>query len=87
MKLWGKIIKGSKIVKEKAVEMNDESKPFRDLLEQCFLKLCKELNISVPMWLEKNTNEFARYRRTFFPQDQFVEEVDFDRFELRIEMT
>jgi len=27
----------------------------------------------------------ARYRKTFFDRDQFIEDVKFDRFELRME--
>lgn len=65
------------------VENNDTDVSYTDRLEKCLLKLCKELGIPVPLWLKKNTREFARFKRTFFFSDQFEEKVGFDRFEIR----
>ena len=67
-------------------EKKDENVSFHDLLEDCFIGICGELDIPVPIWLKKNSKEFGAYRRTFFSNEQFLEEVNFDRFELRIEM-
>ena len=82
MKLFGKLIKGTVIVNEAIVE-NNENISYTDNLEKCLLAVCKELEISVPMWLEKNTKEFSRFRRTFFFDEQFNEKVYFDRFEIK----
>ena len=84
MVLSGKLIKGTKTLKETLVEENNESLSFRDALEECLIRLCAELDIPVPLWLQKNTTEFARYRRTFFTNEQFVEKVSFDKFEIRL---
>lgn len=83
MILSGKLIKGTKILKETYFENAKEGQDFRDALEECLIELCKKLDIPVPLWLNKNTNDFARYRRTSFPKDQFVEVVDFDRFDVK----
>jgi len=83
--LSGRLIKGTKTIREEAVEMADDRLSFRDMLEECFLKLCKELEIQVPLWLTKNTTEFAHYRRTFFTGEHFIDKVYFDRFEIRLE--
>lgn len=85
MKLIGKIIKDAKIIKEASAEKDGANTNFRDLLEECFISICGELDIPVPLWLKKNSKEFGAYRKTFFLREQFLEEVDFDRFELRIE--
>ena len=85
MVLTGKLIKGTNIIKESRFEKNGEGLSFRDLLEESFIGLCREMDIPVPLWLQKNTSEFARYRKTFFPSDQFVEKVRFDRLEVRFE--
>lgn len=84
MRLSGKLVKGTKTLKETLVEENNESLSFRNMLEECLIKLCGELDIPVPLWLKKNTTEFARYRRTFFTNEQFVEKVSFDKFEIRL---
>ena len=85
MKLIGKLIKETRTVNEAVIEKNDDNTNFRDLLEECFIKVCGELDIPVPLWLKKNSKEFGAYRKTFFLKEQFFEQVDFDRFELRIE--
>lgn len=84
MILTGKLIKGTRVTKESTIKRNEEDGSFRDLLEESFIAMCKELDVPVPLWLKKNTAEFARYRRTFFNSDQFVESIKFDRLEIRI---
>lgn len=85
MKLYGKLIKQTKIIKETFAEQNDDTVSFRDQLEQCLIQVCKELDIQVPLWLNKNTKEFVNHHRTFFTSEHFVEKIDFDKFEIRIE--
>lgn len=63
----------------------EDALPFNDKLENCFIEVCSKLEIPVPLWLHKNTKEFARYRKTFFANEQFMEKVWFDKFEIRIE--
>lgn len=86
MRLYGSTKKGTKIVKQALFEVNHEGQSFRNTLEECLIGLCRELDIPVPLWLKKNTNEFGAFHRTFFSKEQFVEKVDFDRFELKIEI-
>ncbi|HOJ10420.1 MAG TPA: hypothetical protein PK733_07495 [Clostridiales bacterium] len=85
MKLAGNLIKGTKIIRRASFEKEDQSISFHDMLEESLLALCKELDIPVPIWMKKNTGEFAMFRRTFFTSEQFTEKVGFDRFEIRME--
>lgn len=85
MRLFGKIIKDTRILKEAFVQRNDDDTPFRDVLEECLIGLCKELDIPVPLWLKKNTTEFVNYHKTVFNHEQFVEKVKFDKFEIQLE--
>lgn len=84
MILTGRLIKGTSIMKESSIEKNSEEGSFRDLLEESFVALCRELDTPVPMWLKRNSTEFARYRRTFFDSDQFMEDIKFDRLEIKL---
>lgn len=84
MKLTGRIYKGTAVLMEEESELIGEGK-FQKQLEQSLVELCKKMGISVPMWLGKNTREFARFRWTTFNDDQFFEPVHFDRFEIRLE--
>lgn len=83
LKLSGKLIKGTHTINETAAENDDPALSYTDKLEQCLICVCKQMDIPVPPWLDKNTREFAQFRRTFFFEDQFVEKVNFDRFEIR----
>ncbi len=85
MRLYGKIIKDTRLIREALVDEDDDNLNYRDKLEKCFVNLCREIDIPVPLWIKKNTKEFGAFRRTFFSKEQFVEIVNFDRFEIRIE--
>lgn len=85
MRMTGKLIKGTVILDEKAYEIDDDTGTYQDRLEKCFVEICSLLNIEVPMWLNKNTREFVRFRRTSFYSDQFFNPVIFERFEIRVE--
>ena len=66
------------------IKNNDPQLAFNEKLEYCLLNICKQLSIPVPIWMEKNTKEFAHYKKTFFTNEQFIEDVWFDRFEIAI---
>jgi hypothetical protein len=85
LRLTGRLIKGTKTVKEISFEKEQGALTFREVLEECFIGVCRELDIQVPLWLKKNSSEFAQFRRTFFSREQFTERVYFDRFEIRLE--
>ena len=86
MKLYGNIIKDRRKLMEAVAESTSEDISFRDRLEACLLELCKSLDIPAPLWFEKNTREFAAYRKTFFSKEQFIEKVWFDKFEIILEL-
>lgn len=85
MILTGKLIKDANIIRLISVEKEDEGASYRDVLEDCFVELCRKLDIPVPLWLRKNTKEFVSFRRTFFTSEQFMENITFDKFEIRVE--
>ncbi|MDR3119954.1 MAG: hypothetical protein LBU58_01235 [Clostridiales bacterium] len=86
MVLSGKIVKGHKTLYDKNMPdaCGEAGAAFRDRLEDCLIRLCKDADIPVPMWLAKNSTELARFGRTNFYAEQFAEKVVFDRFEIRI---
>lgn len=83
MKLNAKIMKGAQIVIEDEAVFNGQGR-YQQQLEHCLIELCKNMGISVPMWIGKNTREFVRFKWTSFNADQFFEKVYFDRFEIRL---
>ena len=86
MKLSGRLIRGTKTINKAFFEVDEqEITTFTDALEECLIGLCRQLSIPVPIWMKKNTHEFAKFRKTFFTKDQFTEDVDFDKFEIKLE--
>jgi hypothetical protein len=84
--MWGKIVKNSMIIKEeKIMRSSGDGETFRDSLEIVFLEICKKLDIEAPLWMKKNTREFAAYNKTVFFKEQFYDKVYFDFFEINIE--
>ena len=83
MRLEGRLFVGSRMTEVKEVEYREDGVPFSRELEGALLLLCKELNIPAPMWMSKNTREFAAFRQTMFFSEQYIEKVRFDRFQIK----
>lgn len=84
MVIEGKLHKANLVVGYAKVEYTNESVRFSRELEEALVLLCKELNIPIPMWVDKNTKEFSGFHFTEFFDSQFLEPVHFDRFSLRM---
>jgi len=82
LKLYGRLIKNGKLLKEAWATPENDSDSFHDQLEECLISICKQLDIEVPLWLKKNTTEFGIYRKTSFNSDHFGEAINFDRLEI-----
>ena len=41
-------------------------------------EICYEFDLSKPIWLDVNINEFKRHSKARFYQDSFVDSIDFD---------
>lgn len=84
MKLYGRLIKQGKLIKEAWAIPQVSPDDFREQLEECLILVCKELDVEVPIWLKKNSKEFGLYRRTSFNSDHFGEAIAFDRLEIEL---
>jgi len=83
-RLWAKIITSGKIVKNMTIENSDSSlnrtkKIFHAIDEACYV-----YDLSKPLWLDKNINEFKKNSKTRFTKDNFVDEIDFDFLEIEV---
>lgn len=83
IRLWGKIIKNSKIISHAEFTCNEEI-VYQEQLKKCIKELCYEMDLQKPFWLPKNLEEYNRTKKTSFIQDNFVEEINFDRFEIQV---
>ena len=82
-RLWGKVWKENKVVKDMVVEDPSEDtrthKIFRGLDE-----ICHSFDLSKHIWLDKTIREFKRHDRVRFTQDNFIESIDFDYLEIHV---
>lgn len=47
-------------------------------------EICREFDLSSPIWLEANIRDFQRHAKVRFYQDSFMDEIDFDYLELQV---
>ncbi len=82
-RLWGKIWKDNHLVRDTVIcDSRDDTrthKIFRALDE-----ICLQFDLGKPIWLDANVRDFQRHSRTRFSQDNFIEQIDFDRLEIQV---
>ncbi len=47
-------------------------------------EVCYQFNLSKPIWLDSNIQDFKRYDKTRFTQDNFIESINFDYLEIHV---
>ena len=82
-RMWGKIWKENRMLKDTVIcdESSDTRthKIFHALDEICYL-----WDLSKPIWLDHNIEEFRRHYKTRFTADSFIDSIDFDYLEIQI---
>lgn len=85
MRLEGRLFRQNLMIRVATVEQVETSgRLFVEHLDQALISLCRQIDSPLPIWLEKNTHEFARFHQTIFFDGQFTEKIDFDRFQIRL---
>ena len=82
--LEGRLFVGNRMTEIYTVDMPEDDRPFSQRLETALVNLCETHDIPVPMWMAKNTKEFAAFRQTIFFADQYIQKVRFDRFQIKL---
>ena len=83
-KLWAKIIVSGKMVKNMTIENSDSSLNRTKNIFSAIDEVCYSYDLSKPIWLDKNINEFKKSNKTRFTKDNFVDEIDFDSLDIEI---
>ncbi|MCR4891091.1 MAG: hypothetical protein K5989_02760 [Lachnospiraceae bacterium] len=83
MRIWFKEWLNNRMIQDTVVEDYSEDTRTHKVLK-ALGTACQELDLSVPIWLESNTNEFKRSAKTRFRQDSFIEELDFTYLEMQV---
>ena len=79
LKIWGKLIYDNRIIKDE-VSVSEIEGSYQENLKACISELCYKLDISTPYWLKSNINEYNRRHKTSFDENNFIDEIYFDKF-------
>ncbi len=81
--MWAKLVKDNHLLRDTVVAYADGDtrthKVFRALE-----KVCLEMDLAKPIWLDANVKAFQRHGKTRFRAESFVEDISFDYLEIEI---
>ena len=83
-RIWGRTFKSNKMLKSTTIEIDNPSETRTHKVFQALSEVCEQFDLSNPIWLDSNINEFKRIGRTRFNADNFVESIDFDYLDIYI---
>lgn len=82
-RIWGKIWKDNHLINDYVYEDSTEDTRTHKVFNG-IEKMAYEFDLPKPIWLDKNINEFKRDSRTRFYSDSYIEEIEFDYFEILV---
>lgn len=82
-RLWGKIYRKRKLAQNMVV-CDDSARERSEKVQAALEEICRTYDLSVPLWLDLNRDDFARRAKCRFTGDNFVEEIDFDYLEIQV---
>lgn len=81
--LWAKEFKDNRMLRDTVIEVdNDDTRTHK--IFHAIDEVCHEFDLSNPIWLDSNIDEFKRHAKTRFHQDNFVDSIEFDYLEIHI---
>ena len=84
MVLEGRTYKGNRLLKLKEISYENPDASFSAELSEAIIILCREMDVPVPMWMKKNTHEFAAFHQTIFFDEQYTDKVKFSSFQIKM---
>ncbi|MEE1315178.1 MAG: hypothetical protein UHS49_05380 [Faecalimonas sp.] len=82
-RLWGKIWKENRLLRDTVV-CDDSAETRTHKVFQALEAVCYEFDLSKPIWLEPNVEEFRKRDKTRFTQDNFIDGIEFDYLEIQV---
>lgn len=84
MKIWAKTYRNHRILDQAVQEFSSARPASLEAWTPVIIELCKPLDLACPVLLKKHAEELRRFSRTVFYAADFMESIDFDRFEIEI---
>lgn len=83
-RLWAKIWKDNHLIMDTVICNAQMDLTRTKKIFQAIDTACDEFNISHPIWFESTKREFIRFNRVRFGKDNYIEEIEFDYFEIHV---
>lgn len=83
-RLWAKLFQSGKLLGDMVVENEDPSVNRTAKVFSALDTVCYDFDLSKPLWLEKNINDFKKSGKTRFTSDNFMESISFDFLEIQV---
>lgn len=84
MTLEGRLLSGNKLLQIHEIKYENPEASFVKELDEALVELCRQMDIPMPVWMKQNTREFATFHQTIFFDEQFLEKVRFDKFQIKM---
>mgnify|MGYP000008134179 CR=1 FL=1 len=82
-RLWGKEFKDNRLLRDTVIcDDTDDTRTHK--IFHALDEICYEFDLSKPLWLDHNKNDFIHHSKTRFNSDSFVEDIDFDFLEIQV---
>lgn len=82
-RLWVRIIKDSRLVKDTVIEDASEDTRTHKIFNGLDAA-CVEFDLCKPIWLDSTVADFKRLSKARFTADNFIEPIDFDYMEIQV---
>ena len=82
-RMWGKIFKQNRMLNDTVITVDNDLNRTRKVY-QALEEICYEFDLSKPLWLESNKQDFIRNSKTRFTKDSFIEDIAFDDLEIQV---
>ena len=83
-RLCGKLFKENRMIKDFVAENPDPALNRTRKIFAGLEQLCREFDLSVPIWLDTTIEDFKLHSKARFYQDSFIEHIDFDFLEIQV---
>lgn len=83
-RMWGKLWKENHLLKDTVAINQDYSMSRTAMVFQALDEICREFDLSQPIWLDSNIKDFKLHDKTRFGNDNFIESIDFDYLEIHV---
>lgn len=84
MRIWGKIMKENRLLRDMVVDIGDSSLSRTKKVYKALDELCYAFDLAKPIWLDVNIDDFKRHARTKFTTDSFIEDIEFDYLDFQV---